>query len=115
MGFKRKTVTFDLPDESSWQMAILLPLKSALKKPIAQSDSDNASSKATKSKQPSYKDEAVKPKTRKPSKASPSASSSESGSSSDEGEYEYRDTKRVEYYEDGRKVTTYRRSLSYWP
>ncbi|KAK5690488.1 hypothetical protein LTR17_025944 [Elasticomyces elasticus] len=89
MGLIRKKVTFDLPTAGSSEMAVDPPLKSAMKKPATMP------SKVVALK-------AVNPAKRK-------------SSSSQQGNYEVKNTKRTEYYSDGRKVTVYKKTYSYWP
>ncbi|KAK1058465.1 hypothetical protein LTR74_013354 [Friedmanniomyces endolithicus] len=95
-GLGRKRVHFDLPADSSFDMAIHLPLKSALKVWTAATPA-----------QPSFEAVIIEPRTSaKPAKRK--------ASSAADGRYEVRNTKRTEYYGDGRKVTVYKKTYSYW-
>ncbi|TKA32296.1 hypothetical protein B0A54_14447 [Friedmanniomyces endolithicus] len=97
-GQGTKRVHFDLPADSSFDMAIHLPLKSALKvSPPAAATAPRLSFEAV----------VIEPykSTTKPVKCK---------ASSADGRYEVRNTKRTEYYGDGRKVTLYKKTYSYW-
>ncbi|TKA41631.1 hypothetical protein B0A54_06519 [Friedmanniomyces endolithicus] len=57
--------------------------------------------------QPSFEAVIIEPRTSaKPAKRK--------ASSAADGRYEVRNTKRTEYYGDGRKVTVYKKTYSYW-
>ncbi|KAK3069405.1 hypothetical protein LTR53_012279 [Teratosphaeriaceae sp. CCFEE 6253] len=112
MGGKSKQVHFDLPDDAPSEMAAAVPLKPARKQPTPRSDSDTASPEPKKR---SSKAVAFQPAKRKSGETAISRSESKPSKSATEGEYEYVYSKKVEAYSDGRRVTTYKKSLSYWP
>ncbi|TKA80313.1 hypothetical protein B0A55_02219 [Friedmanniomyces simplex] len=96
----RKQVRFDLPSSaSSSEMAVDSPLKSSLKKPAA----------AAAPAPSGIRDIVVqRDKSGKPG-------GKRKSSAAQLGRYELRNTKRTEYYGDGRKVTVYKKIYSYWP
>ncbi|KAK0785706.1 hypothetical protein LTR02_007106 [Friedmanniomyces endolithicus] len=96
-GLGRKSVHFDLPADSLFEMAIHLPVKSALK----------AQAAAPTPPQPSFEAVVIKP-------AKSATKPVKRKASSADGRYEVRNTKRTEYYGDGRKVTVYKKTYSYW-
>ncbi|KAK3113163.1 hypothetical protein LTR53_009819 [Teratosphaeriaceae sp. CCFEE 6253] len=106
MGGKRKQVQFDLPDDAPSEMAAAVPLKSAQKQPTPRSDSDTASPEPKK-----RTSKAVAFQPAKRTSSGKAISNSKPSKSAAEGEYD----KKVEVYSDGRRVTTYKKSLSYWP